>query len=110
MTATPDFVFNEKTGELQRGDKLIALCRLHADMFACLAKAQGPISKRSMAVALNVKPTSLDYEWPAFRGRLCRLGIRVASQQGGRSGYWLVFDEVPKRRVIVPPPVEVPFQ
>lgn len=109
MTA-PDFNFNEKTGELQHGGKLIPLSRLHAEMFACLVKAHGPITAQGIAVAVGQTEGAIRYEMPAFRGRLSRVHIRIASSggSGGKGGYWLVFEEPRKWKPNVP--AEIPFQ
>lgn len=101
---TSDFTFNDKTGELSRGGKIISLCRMHAQIFDCLAKAQAPISSYAIERAIGAREKTVYFELPALCRRLRPLGISIATAQRKR---WLVFEEPAKWQPDIPPPVRL---
>lgn len=105
MTAPP-FVFNRKTGELQRGGRVIALCRLHADIFNCLAHAQTSIGCPAIARAVNMPVHAVENEMPRLARRLSHVWINICSSNQ-RHGKWLEFEDIPKWRPSIPPPVRL---
>lgn len=102
---SPPFVFNHRTGDLVREGRMIALCRLHAEIFACLAAAQGPIATAAIARAVNMPLHSVENEMPALAARIKRLGILIARSLG--RGRYLQFEEVPKWKPNIPEPVRL---
>ena len=98
----PEFVFSHKTCELSRGGKMIALSRAHADIFACLAAAQGLIGCGAIAKAIDLPDDVVEDELSSLARRLKPLGIAIASERG--RGKWLVFEDVPKWQPNIPPP------
>lgn len=105
MTAPP-FVFNSKTGELQRGGRAITLCRFRADIFNCFAHAQTMIGAGAIAKAIGAKKVDdVANEIPRLAKQLVPLGIRIARDPG--RGSWLTFEDVPKWRPSIPPPVRL---
>jgi len=108
--SAPAFVFNHATGELQREGKLIALCRLHADIFNALAYAQGAIGVGGIAKAINMPAHAVENEMPALRARLKPLGILIASARPHNSfggGKWLEFEDVKKWQPTIAPPIRL---
>ena len=99
------FVFDHRTGELTRNHSVIALCRLHAQIFACLAEAQGPIGRGAISRAIGVPTSSVDNEMPALARRLKPLGIRIAREKS--VGSWLEIDAMPRWEPRIAPPVRL---
>lgn len=102
---TPPFVFNNKTGELRRQGIVTTLCRLHADIFNCYATAQTPIGAGAIAKAINQPEHSIKDEIPTLVKRLKPLGILIArtTSRGG----WLEFENVPKWKPTIAPPITI---
>lgn len=100
----PDFTFNEKTGELSRGGKLVSLCRLHAQIFGALVRAQGPISPTAIERAIGAVKKSVYFEIAPLARRIRPLGISIES---GNRQRWLSFGEVPKWKPKIPDPVRL---
>lgn len=100
----PPFVFNHKSGDLQREGKLIALCRLHADIFAVFAAAQTPIGYGGIAKAIGTPTHDVQNEMQSLIRRLKPLGIVIARSPRGS---WLEFEDVPKWRPTIAPPIRL---
>lgn len=105
MTFPPDCEFNEKTRELHRGGKVLHLCKLHADLFACLASAQAAIGTAAVAKATGMPEHAVTNEVRALARRLDSLSIKIAASPRGR---WLVFEPMRKWQPDIPPPVRLP--
>jgi hypothetical protein len=105
MTAPP-FIFNHRTGELQRGGRAITLCKLHSEMFAYLALASedSPIGPGSIARSTGMKLDDVPGEMRYLAKRLQLVSIRVGSSPRGR---WLIFEEIPKWQPNIAPPVRL---
>jgi len=101
----PDYRFNPKTRELERGGVVTALCKLHADMFACYVEAQAPIGAGSIARALGLPAANdISNEIPAFLKRLKPLGITLHTSP---QGSWLVFEDIPKWKPRIAEPIRL---
>lgn len=103
MTA-PDFIFDPKRCDLSRGGRVIALCKLHVDLFACLVSAQGPIGSAAVAKAVGIPIYDVIGEIRALAAHLDFLSISIASSPRGR---WLVFEPMRKWQPDIPPPVRL---
>lgn len=111
---SPAFTFNEKTGELARGGKLIALRRLHAEIFDAVAYATAPLIFERLQRRLSGKlsPRVLGREVAGLNRRIKPLGLAIEAVNGGNvmtMGRRLVVNEMPKWKPTIPAPAEVPF-
>ena len=102
----PDFHFNDKTKEVRHGGLKIALCRLHADMFACLmlASEESPAGPTVVARATGMPVHNVAGEMRHLARRLMLVSIRIGSQPRGR---WLIFEEIAKWQPNISPPVRL---
>lgn len=104
MTATP-FVFNHRTGDLERHGIVAPLSSLQAKIFGALALATAngvPIGIGAMAKSIGEHVDDIEDELPALIHLLKKLGIRIAHERG--KGRWLQFEPPPKFEVKIPPP------
>ena len=106
MTAPP-FVFNHRTGELQRGGRAITLCKLHSEMFGCLALASedSPIGPGHIARSTNMKLHDVPGELRHLARRLNLVSIKIGASPRGR---WLIFEDIPKWKPTIAPPAVLP--
>lgn len=107
-----DFTFNEKTGEIARGGKLLALCRLHAQIFDAAkgATVEAPVPAATIAeqLRLGMNAAAVCYEMRAVNRRLSRLGLHFRGVHGRRKqGFALVVDPMPKWEPRIPPEQEI---
>jgi hypothetical protein len=103
----PDFRFNHKTREVRHCGKAITLCKLHADIFACLllASEESPIGIGPIARSTGMRIPQVPGELRYLGRRLKLVSIRIAVSPRGR---WLIFEEVPKWQPTIAPPVSAP--
>lgn len=102
----PPFIFNHKTGELSREGKMIALGKLHAQIFDCYYMAQAPVTVLSIAASIGYPRHIIDNEIPKLLARLRPLRITLArdSARGVRS---IVCEPMPKWAPKIAPPVRL---
>ena len=106
MTAPP-FVFSHKTREITREGRVLPLCKLHAEIFACLclASEESPAGAGTIVRATGMRITDVHGEVRYLARRLRLVSIKVAASPRGR---WLIFEEVPKWKPNIPPPAILP--
>lgn len=107
MTA-PDFTFNDKTGELKRGGKVIAFDgRRRAIVAALLALPVGErIGARALADKVGALQHELSSEIANIRDRRFKqIGMSI---EGHRTlGYRIIVNEIPKWAPTIPPPATI---
>lgn len=103
-----DFTFNEKTGELRRGDDaVIVLNRLHSRLLWFVIVANGTLSDTAIATHLGSELTvPLWREISRLNDRIKKLGMKIAPRFGDRYGSkYLVVGDMPKWQPKIAAPV-----
>ncbi len=102
----PDFEFKDKTREILRGGKVLPLCKLHADIFACLllASEDSPIGIGPIARSTGMRVPQVPGELRYLARRLRLVSIEIAVSPRGR---WLIFEEIPKWQPTIAPPIRL---
>lgn len=102
---TPDFTFDEKTGELQRGSIVMLLKEAHRLMFVAL-RSGARVPTQNLAEILEAPDKIwLANEVNRLRKRLRRIGLNIEGKKW--IGYQLIVGEMPKWEPTIAPPVRL---
>lgn len=108
MTDHPDFTWNEKTGEVSRGGKLMSLRLRYAEIMSLLWRVPigDYVASETLADHLDLPQYDVANVVGGLRSRLKPLGVSITGKRG--AGYCIVIGDMPKWSPKIPaehPPV-----
>lgn len=105
MTTHPDFIFDKRTGELERHGKRIALNSRHTKIMRAILSMPHGQHISSEAIVERTGLSHLSTRISELRRRLEPVGILIEGKFG--YGYRIVMGDMPRWQPNIPPPVTI---